>query len=77
MSVPKSLGHGMLLQVADFNSAERAIQTHERSWRELKRVLEAMPLHLKSFDQAGIQGSPIFDPVGTNEHIKAQLLQLG
>ncbi len=32
-----------------------------------------MPLHLKASDQGGKQGRPIFDPVGTNEAIKAAL----
>ncbi|MCP6763197.1 MAG: restriction endonuclease [Fischerella sp. CENA71] len=35
-----------------------------------------MPLHIKASDQAGIQGNPIFDPVGTNEYIKAALVKL-
>jgi hypothetical protein len=33
-----------------------------------------MPLHIKASDQAKIQGNPIFDPVGTNEYIKAALI---
>jgi hypothetical protein len=36
-----------------------------------------MPLHLKASDQAGIQGNPIFDPVGTNEYIKAAFMSCG
>lgn len=36
-----------------------------------------MPLHIKASDQAGIQGNPIFDPVGTNEYIKTALVQVG
>jgi hypothetical protein len=36
-----------------------------------------MPLHIKASDQAGIQGNPIFDPVGTNEYIKAALMKFG
>ena len=34
-----------------------------------------MPLHIKASDQAGIQGNPIFDPVGTNEYVKTALIQ--
>jgi hypothetical protein len=67
----------MLIQTTDFNAADEGLQPHEQSWRELKEVLETMPLHLKSSDQAGIQGTAIFDPVGTNEYIKTQLLRLG
>lgn len=70
-------GH-VLLQTTDFNAADIVIQaSYGRPWHELKSVLEAMPLHLKASDQAGIQGTPIFDPVGTNEHIKAQLVERG
>lgn len=36
-----------------------------------------MPLHIKSSDQAKIQGNPIFDPVGSNEYIKNSLIKLG
>jgi len=31
---------------------------------------------IKASDQTGIQGNPIFDPVGTNEYIKAALVKL-
>jgi hypothetical protein len=71
-------GRCLLLQITDFNSADAAIaKDHADSWGELKQVLEALPLYLKSSDQAGIQGMPIFDPVGTNEHIKAELKRFG
>jgi hypothetical protein len=32
-----------------------------------------MPLFLKASDQKGKQGKPIFDPIGSNEHIKTAL----
>jgi len=35
-----------------------------------------MPLHLKPSGQAGIEGNPVFDPVGTNEYIKTELMNL-
>jgi hypothetical protein len=67
----------MLLQTADFNRAETLIDASFRQeWKALRRVLEKMPLHLKASDQEGIQGAPIFDPVGTNEYIKAALRRL-
>jgi hypothetical protein len=67
----------MLLQTTDFNRAGALIDsTFQQGWRALKRVLERMPLHLKASDQHGIQGTPIFDPVGTNEYIKAALRNL-
>ena len=40
-------------------------------------VLETMPLHIKASSQKGIHGNPIFDPVGTNEYIKRELVNLG
>lgn len=65
----------MLIRTEDFNDADKVILgTYEGEWKEIETVLEAMPLHLKASDQAGIQGVPIFDPVGTNEYIK-QLLK--
>ncbi|MGA2068642.1 MAG: hypothetical protein ABSG86_26965 [Thermoguttaceae bacterium] len=67
----------MLLQATDFNRADALIDsTFQQEWKTLKRVLGKMPLHLKASDQHGIQGTPIFDPVGTNEYIKAALRKL-
>lgn len=64
----------MLLRIEDFNNADAAILGEMQSqWDELQGVLQEMPLHLKASDQAGIQGKPIWDPVGTNEHIKSAL----
>ena len=64
----------MLLQTTDFNRADALIDlAFQQEWKVLQRVLKKMPLHLKASDQHGIQGTPIFDPVGTNEHIKAGL----
>ena len=67
----------MLLQTTDFNRAETLIDVaFQQEWKTLRRVLEKMPLHLKASDQDKIQGTPIFDPVGTNEHIKSALGRL-
>ena len=64
----------MLIQATDFNEADRLPETrYEGQWQELEEVLTSMPLFLKASDQAGLQGSPIFDPVGTNEYLKASL----
>ncbi len=64
----------MQLQVTDFNNADTVIQTRfANPWRELETILATMNLHLKQSDQAGIQGSLIFDPVGTNEFVKTRL----
>lgn len=68
----------MDLQITDFNPPKGGFdQQWGKEWAELKDALEATPLHLKASDQAGIQGSPIFDPVGTNEHIGALLGRQG
>lgn len=48
-----------------------------KEWEELRSTIEQMPLHLKASDQSGKQGSPIFDPVGTNECFEKKLLGLG
>lgn len=46
-------------------------------WNEINRVLTAIPLHVKDSSQAGIEGNAVFDPVGTNEYIKAELVKIG
>ncbi len=67
----------MLVRITNYNRADQSIAEHcAAEWAELERVLTAMPLHLKASDQAGIRGRPIFDPVGTNEHIRTQLQSL-
>jgi hypothetical protein len=68
----------IILEINDFNDAGNLIKRIYRAeWEEIRRVLETMPLHLKASDQAGKQGRPIFDPVGTNEAIKAALAPRG
>lgn len=68
----------MLLQTTDFNNAGQLVGGQfQQPWLELNQVLSAMPLHLKASDQKQIKGRPIFDPVGTNEHIAARLTSLG
>ena len=55
----------------DFNGAGAILeQSLAVEWGELSAVLATMPLHLKPSDQAGKQGSAIFDPVSTNAAIK-------
>lgn len=67
----------MQIRVQDFNGADVVVAgTYQQQWLELEQVLTAMPLHLKASDQAGKQGSPIFDPVGTNEYIAGGLQNL-
>ena len=67
----------MIVKVADYNGAEKLVAgSCAGQWSELSTTLADMPLHLKASDQAGIQGKPIFDPVGTNAFIKDKLVQL-
>ncbi len=49
----------------------------DAEWRQMENALQAAPVHFKESDQAGKEGSLIFDPVGTNEAIKAALHDLG
>ncbi|MCA1853258.1 MAG: hypothetical protein LC647_12920 [Beggiatoa sp.] len=68
----------MELRWNDFNGADAAADgNYRRHWAELEEVLRSMPVHLKASDQAGIQGSVIFDPVGTNDFIKTSLVARG
>lgn len=67
----------MILRKVDFNKADEQIQkSYANQWSELSTLIESMPLHLKASDQAGLQGSAIFDPVGTNAYIKEKLIAL-
>jgi hypothetical protein len=66
----------MLIEFEDFNGAAKLLSgKYMDEWSDMEAVLCAMPLHLKASDQARIQGKPIFDPVGTNAHIKGALAQ--
>lgn len=68
----------MRIEICDYNGAEGEVEVYRANqWAEVRSVLEQMPLHLKASDQAGIQGTPIFDPVGTNHHIKEALTSVG
>ncbi len=68
----------IFIQLTDFNGADTIVNNqYITEWNEINNILTEMPLHIKASDQAGIQGNPIFDPVGTNEYIKAALMKLG
>lgn len=68
----------MLIEYEDFNGADSFLRRkYSSEWVDIHDVLTAMPLHLKASDQAGIQGSPIFDPIGTNAFIKEALRMRG
>ena len=64
----------MNLVITDYNSSDAVVKNDcTREWRELEKVLKACRLYLKASDQARKQGSPIFDPVATNEYIRNRL----
>lgn len=68
----------MRLKIADFNDPHAILSTsHAQEWTQVESALANMPLHLKSSDQAGRQGSLIFDVVGTNASIKSRLTRSG
>lgn len=56
--------------VSDFNDADAYFKkAGAAEWSDLSSILEAMPLHLQSSDQAGRVGRPIFDPKATNAYL--------
>jgi hypothetical protein len=64
----------MRLEIADFGRSARAIESRfAEQWGELEQALLSMPLHVKSSDQRGIQGTLIFDPIGTNRFLVDRL----
>jgi hypothetical protein len=64
----------MKVEFTDYNSAG----THVASlWSSVEKLIQALSLRLKASDQYGLQGTPIFDPVGTNSAIKSALIESG
>jgi hypothetical protein len=68
----------MDVKIVDFNGAQGVMESKFAShWSQLQQALERLPLQLKASDQAGKQGAPIFDPVGTNAIIKREMVAKG
>lgn len=68
----------MLVEFTDYNGAAPVFSdAYRHVWEELEDALGSLMLHLKASQQAGIEGDAIFDPVGTNEAIKASLHSRG
>jgi hypothetical protein len=68
----------MELKIQDYNNAESLINgNYSTEWGEIVNLIDQMPLHIKASDQAGKQGQAIFDPVGTNSHIKKKMQSTG
>lgn len=64
----------MLIEYRDFNGADITVRDrYQAQWEDVEEALVSVSLHLKSSDQANLQGNPIFDPVGTNAAIKMAL----
>lgn len=68
----------MIIKTIDYNNAGELINsTYHNEWQRISTTLNQMPLYLKASDQEGKKGKPIFDPVGTNQHIKGDLVSNG
>ncbi|MGK7940763.1 MAG: restriction endonuclease [Crocosphaera sp.] len=68
----------MEIEITDFNDSESLINYQfSYEWDVIETILTSMPLHLKASSQSGIEGNPIFDPIGTNEFIKTELIKQG
>ncbi len=68
----------MELEVTDFNDSASLINKQfNYEWDVIETILTSMPLHLKASSHSGIEGNPIFDPIGTNEFIKTELVKQG
>ncbi len=68
----------MKLRFEDFNHSTKPLTgALAPLWKDVEDVLTDVPLHLKASDQRGKQGSPIFDPVGTNAAIKSAFIGRG
>jgi hypothetical protein len=64
----------LIVKYCDFNNSYNLIaNSYQQEWKEVEDALTRMPLHLKASDQEGLQGKPIFDPVGANDYIKEAL----
>lgn len=64
----------MKLKFTDYNNPDQIVS---RLWPDVVEAIEATSLRLKGSDQEGIQGNPIFDPVGTNSALKDALSRKG
>jgi hypothetical protein len=68
----------VLIEYVDYNGADVLLgEAYAPDWHDLSQVIAGMPLHLKASDQAGLEGNAIFDPVGTNAHLKRELVKRG
>jgi hypothetical protein len=57
----------VLYEVRDFNGADSYYSGRgSGEWDALAQILDELETHLQPSDQAGLVGTPIFDPKGTN-----------
>lgn len=68
----------MQTQFSDFNGAAALIERrYADQWHELEAVLQTMPVYLKESGQKGKQGKLVFDPIGSNLHVKRAVSRIG
>ena len=68
----------MDFEVVDFNNAESYYAgAGLPEWADLELVITKMPLYLHGSLQAGKVGSAVFDPKGTNRHLRRSTQELG
>jgi len=64
--------------VEDFNGAGMYYSGQgAREWADIDGIVRRLPLYFQASQQAGIGGSPIFDPKATNAFLTAQSAALG
>ena len=64
----------MNIKFTDYNDAASIIGNE---WELIEKIISETKLRLKASDQRGLQGTPIFDPVGTNSVLKDKLVEIG
>jgi hypothetical protein len=64
----------MKIKTTDYNGVADIVRPH---WEAIEQIITNTSLRTKSSDQRGIQGSVIFDPVGTNQALKTSFVQQG
>jgi hypothetical protein len=67
----------MYAEIVDFNgAAEYFAEAGRAEWKEIAKIIDDLIPSFQASDQAGIQGSPIFDPKATNLALSAMAARL-
>jgi hypothetical protein len=65
----------MRFEITDYNECDTLLkEEYRQEWKEIEDTILKMPIFLKASDQKGKLGVPIFDPVGTNDYLKGELV---